>query len=355
MKKISNVLVTGVGGIIGQGIIKCLNMANHSRKSKVKYHIIGADSSPLAAGLYFSDVGILVPNANDQGYIDFIIEVILEYKISALYVGTDQELDVLGNSSSKIERRTGAKVMICSNEVIKISRDKWKTFLFLKKKGLPCMESSLPVKAYDFSERFGFPVVVKPRGGYGSIYFTVVRDRDELDTTIDKLESNGWKAIIQEYVPGIGNEYTTGVLSDNKSNKIISSISIKKYLKCGQTYKGIIDDFREARFLSENVAKNLNAKGSINVQTKVSKGSHKIFEINGRLSATCPMRAYAGINEPDLLYRNVIFSENPRITSYKKLVCMRYWNEVYIQERAYEKVGSSGLVPESLKRHVFAV
>lgn len=355
LKKISNVLVTGVGGIIGQGIIKCLRMANRSRNSQVKYHIIGVDSSSLAAGLYFSDIGILVPNAKDQKYIDSINKIIKEYGVSALYIGTDQELDVVGKFSTKIEKQTGAKAMICSKEVIKIARDKWKTFLFLKKNNLPCMDSSLPETASDFIDRIGFPVVVKPREGYGSIFFNIVSDRKELDNAVSNIEREGWKAIVQEYVPGVDKEYTTGVLSDIRNNKIISSISIKKYLKCGQTYKGIIDDFPEPRNLSEMVAQKIDARGPINIQTKISEGSHKIFEINGRLSATCPMRAFSGINEPDLLYRNVVLSENLRITSYKKLVTMRYWNEVYIKDRVYDKVTSTGLVPGRIECEVFSV
>lgn len=178
--------------------------------------------------------------------------------------------------------------------MIKISRDKWKTYLFLKRKKLPYVESSLPEEASDLVERFGFPLVVKPREGYGSVQFNIVRDRYELDNAVENIESQGWNPIIQQYIEGNDNEYTTGVLTDFRNNKIISSISIKKFLKSGQTYKGIIDDFPEARRVSETVATNLIAKGPINVQSKISGGSHKIFEINGRISATCPMRASRG-------------------------------------------------------------
>jgi carbamoyl-phosphate synthase large subunit len=107
--------------------------------------------------------------------------------------------------------------------------------------------------------------------------------------------------------------------------------------------------------VSETVATNLIAKGAINVQSKISGGSHKIFEINGRISATCPMRAAAGINEPDLLYRNVILSEDLEMTSYEKLVSMRYWNEVYVQKRISESVASTGIVPHGIRAKVFSL
>ena len=67
------------------------------------------------------------------------------------------------------------------------------------------------------------------------------------------------------------------------------------------------------------------------------------------------MRAAAGINEPDLLYRNVILSEDLEMTSYEKLVAMRYWNEVYVQKRISETVASTGIVPRGIGGKVFSL
>ena len=39
----ANVLVTAVGGIVGEGIVKSLKFANMSDVSPVKYKIYGAD------------------------------------------------------------------------------------------------------------------------------------------------------------------------------------------------------------------------------------------------------------------------------------------------------------------------
>ncbi|HEU5487979.1 MAG TPA: ATP-grasp domain-containing protein, partial [Candidatus Nitrosotalea sp.] len=78
--------------------------------------------------------------------------------------------------------------------------------------------------------------------------------------------------------------------------------------------------------------------GAINIQSKMINGKPKIFEINARFSATSPLRAVAGINEPDIVFRNLILGENIKTREYKKLVCMRYWNEVYIPYSTYKKV-----------------
>ena len=69
----AKVLVTAVGGIIAQGIIKSLKLANLSDIGPVKYKIIAADMSPQAPGLYRCHDGFLLPPANSPDYIENIM------------------------------------------------------------------------------------------------------------------------------------------------------------------------------------------------------------------------------------------------------------------------------------------
>lgn len=344
LKKRANVLVTGVGGIVGQGIIKCLNMANDDERSSLWYGIIGANASPFAAGLFMVKKGVIIPKANDDKYIASLINIIKGNKITAVYVGTDPELVIISKNKKFIEEETSAKVLVNPLNVIDIARDKWKTFRFLKENSFPCAESSIPVYLTSFLDRHKFPLVVKPREAFGSLQFHVVNDRLELDYAISNIVKCGWRPIIQEYLAGEDNEYTTGVLIDSEHSRVISSVSIQKYLKFGQTYKALIDDFIEIRKLSEKISLTLGARGAVNIQSKLSDGINKVFEINPRFSATCPMRAVAGINEPDLHYRNVVLGQTLKLNSYKKLICMRYWNEVYVEKQKYEEIVRTGII-----------
>ena len=344
MKKRANVLVTGVGGIVGQGIIKCLNMANDDERSSLWYGIIGANASPFAAGLFMVKKGVIIPKANDDKYIASLIDIIKGNKVTAVYVGTDPELVIISKNKKFIEEETSAKVLVNPLNVIDIARDKWKTFRFLKENSFPCAESSIPEYLTSFLDRHKFPLVVKPREAFGSLQFHVVNDRLELDYAISNIVKCGWRPIIQEYLAGEDNEYTTGVLIDSEHSRVISSVSIQKYLKFGQTYKALIDDFIEIRKLSEKISLTLGARGAVNIQSKFSDGINKVFEINPRFSATCPMRAVAGINEPDLHYRNAVLGQTIKLNSYKKLICMRYWNEVYVEKQKYEEIVRTGII-----------
>jgi carbamoyl-phosphate synthase large subunit len=357
----ANVLVTAAGGIVAQGIIKSLKLADASNRSPIKYRIVATDASPQAAGLYRCDTGILIPPASSPNYIDSLINIAKDQNIQAIYVGSDEELVPIGKTKERIENETGAKVLTSSLEVLVTARDKWKTFEFLNENNLPCPASLLPEDEDDdkkerFIQEFGLPVIVKPREGYGSKHFYVVNNKDEMNYAISKIQEIGWNPILQEYLGKEGDnaddnnddsdttEFTSGVTIDKSGKYVMSSISIRKIIKGGQTYKAFIDNFESIRRSAEEVALKLRASGAINIQAKLQGNKPKIFEINPRFSATCPMRSAAGINEPDIVFRNAVLGEDIKVDIYQKLMCMRYWNEVYVQHSTYEKTLNTGKV-----------
>ena len=341
----ANVLVTAAGGIVAQGIIKSLKLANVSNNSPVKYRIIATDMSAQAAGLYRCDSGILIPSPSSPNYINSIIEVSKEQNIHAIYVGSDKELLTIGNAKERIECETDANVLTNPIEVIITAKDKWKTFEFLNANNLRSAASSLPEDNEKFIQEFGFPIVVKPREGYGSMHFYVVNNRDEMEYAISKIQKVGWHPLLQEYLKDNDTEFTSGVTVDRFGKYIMSSISIRKIIKNGQTYKAFIDDFESIRRSAEEVALKLGARGAINIQAKLEGNEPKIFEINPRFSATCPMRSVAGINEPDIVFRNAILNEDiEKIEKYQRLICMRYWDEVYVPYATYENISNNGKV-----------
>jgi carbamoyl-phosphate synthase large subunit len=373
MKKNATVLVTASGGIIGQGIIKSLRLATSSSLTPNCYRILAVDSSPLSAGLYRSDIGLIVPKASDPEYIDSIIKHLKNYEVDALFVGSDEELLTIASAKKRIERESPSKALVTQLDVIKIARDKWETFKFLKSNNLSCAESCLPDNKEEFTKEFGFPIVVKPREGFGSVNFFLTNSTYEMEYALNKIQEYGWKPMLQEYLPGI--EFTSGITIDSNSKHVMSSISIRKYLKGGQTYKAFIDDYPMVRLSAENAAKKLGVTGPVNIQAKyvlegeiigssqtaskfdhknvdeiMQNGEMKIFEINPRFSATCPLRSYAGVNEPDIVFRNTVLDEKiEKVIYYRRLVCMRYWNEVYVDLEAYEKLKNTGSVKQGLE------
>src|SRR5919202_4258301 len=262
MASSETVLVTAAGSIVAQGIIKSLNLANGQKGNPVKYRIIGADMSPNAPGLYRSDNGILVPSASSANYTDCLIRLCRERQVKAIFVGSDDELLAIACAQTQIERESETKVLVAPIDLISTARDKWKTFQFCYLNNLSYASSALPANSEEFAREFGFPLVVKPREGYGSVHCNIVKNKEEMDFSIQTIEKAGWQPVIQEFLAG--EEFTTGVTVDTSGKKIMSSIAIKKLIKHGQTYKAFVDDFGLIRESAEKFASKLGAKGPIN-------------------------------------------------------------------------------------------
>jgi carbamoyl-phosphate synthase large subunit len=340
-RKKANVLVTASGTIVGQGIIKSLKLANSDPESP-SYRIVAADMSAQAVSLYRSDVGLLVPPALAPGYLDSVIKVCKQEGTLAIFVGAEEELPYLSKEKKRIEAETGASVMANPAEVISIGSDKWKTFQFLKNNGLPFAESALPEDREGFVSEHGYPVVVKPREGHGSVHFYLANNAEQVDLAFVAIKQAGWRPMLQENLPDQEQEFTSGITVEKGGKRVMSSIAMRRTLKGGQTYRAFVDDFPEVRKSAEETAMKLGARGAVNIQSRLVKGKPKVFEINARFSASCPMRAVAGVNEPDIVFRNSVLGEEIRVEGYKKLFCMRYWNEVYVPLPSYEEMKGAG-------------
>lgn len=79
-------LVTGVGAIIGYGVIKSL------RQSGLPVYIVGMDIYEDAVGQHWCDKFVQAKYAVDPDYIQFLKGVIRENQIDIVFFGTEQEV-----------------------------------------------------------------------------------------------------------------------------------------------------------------------------------------------------------------------------------------------------------------------
>ena len=336
-----NTLITSVGGIVAQGIIKSLNYHNrYSKDKKYNYNLFGTDIVFDSAGLFRVDKFSIINKPGEKAYIDSLTDICSKNNIHLIFVGSDEELHKISNYREQIENGSSAKVIVNPPSVIETCRDKYKTYEFLKKNNLNFIPSCIDSDSELFVKEYGFPLVIKPREGFGSKLLFVVNNADELKFAISSIKKNGWRPLLQKYLQNDNQEFTTGITIDKAGKQIMSSIVIKKILKHGQTYKAIIDKFPEIKEVSENVAKKIGGTGALNIQLRIDDDDDKakIIEVNPRFSATCPMRTVAGINEPDIISRNTIFDESIKITDYQSLLCLRYWNETYLDLENFNKM-----------------
>ncbi len=339
MKSI-NVVVTSAGGIVAQGIIKSLKF--HNKYSKVRsyeYKILATDISYEAAGLYRTHKFSLIPKPTSKEYLKSVVDLCNRNKIQVLFIGSDVELPILCNNKEYIENKTGTVIITSQPHIVEMCRDKYKTYEFLKENNLNSIPTCLSNEIDGFLKDHKFPLVVKPREGFGSKLFQIVNSIEELEFATKAITQIGWKPMIQKYLQGDSNEYTTGLTLGRDKNQIMSTITLKKILKHGQTYKAFIDKYPKVTKVCNQIAKKLKTFGPLNIQSRIDMDDNqvKIIEINPRFSASGPMRTIAGVNEPDIMVRNVLFNEVVKPQEHKSLVCFRYWNETYIDKEKYER------------------
>ena len=132
---IKNILVTGAGALLGQGILRLLTVSNFPKK------IFTADPDPRSTGHWLGDFALTIPKATADNYIEEITKIIKEYKIDAILVGTDVELNKFAEVKNQFLETYNCIVVVSSTEVINIANDKFLTAKFLEENNFPFPKS----------------------------------------------------------------------------------------------------------------------------------------------------------------------------------------------------------------------
>jgi len=313
------VLVTGAGGLLGQGIIASL------QRSGLKAHIVAADPSPLSAGLYWADSAHLVEMADSDKYQRSIERVLRRERPDVLLVGSDPELMHFARERNAIRQEFGTEVVVSSPDVIDIANDKWLTVEFLRNAGFAYARSALPGTENSLIEEVGFPLVVKPRTGSRSKGVRIVRDRFELRSALRSTQ----RPIIQELLGSDDAEYTASIISFDGDSR--ASIVMRRELRDGNTYRAFVEPYPDLNREVQRIASRLRPYGPVNVQFRIHSGRVVPFEINGRFSGTTPLRALAGFNEVEIVIRHVLFGEPVKQPEFSPVVILRNWSETVVQ------------------------
>jgi carbamoyl-phosphate synthase large subunit len=316
-----NIVVTGIGGLLGQGILKAL------RISKYKQHkIIGCDTSRESVGLHLCDKGYIVPNAQAETYIDAIAKICAEETADVLFIGSVPELLPLAKNNEYLREKTGVHIISVEEEIIELGLDKYKTVAFLRNNDLPHPESVVDEDEVAIEElvyKVGFPLVIKPRYGAGARDMHIVSDFEELSFYRERVK----EPVIQEYVGSDSEEYTCGVFSTGEQ---VFVISLKRELKYGLTRKAVICPDERIEALCTKIAVLLKLRGSINVQFRYGHKGPAVLEINPRYSSSTPIRAHFGFNDVEWAIDAFLFGEKINYQPACKGLAIRFWEEFYM-------------------------
>ena len=318
-----NILITGVGGPLGQGIIKAC------RKSKIPCHLIGTDRAPLSVGLDWVDESAIIPDCSDsEKYIAALITVCQKLNVQLILPGSEGEIRVISENKEHIEKSTCAKLVAPPLPILEVCFDKLRTCYFLDKQGLnfPAYAS---LKNHEKTSQLvaeqGYPLLAKPCRGSGSQGIFIIHS----NTDLQYVRSLNKEYVLQELLQPDDQEYTVGIYTTIAGEQI-SGICMRRELAAGNTYRAWVIPEKTVLKQARSVVQQLGIIGPCNVQLRLTDRGAIPFEINPRFSGTTGMRAHFGYNEVEMVVRDFVLNESIPHPTIQLGTALRFWEEHYL-------------------------
>jgi len=320
-----NVLVTGAGGGIGQGVIKSLRMIKD-----MDINIIATDMSKLATGLFASDVAYIIESCSSDNYLESLGKIFIDESVDFYVPGTDVELKFCAINKKIIKDEFKVHTIISSIETIEISDNKFLTSSFLKEN-----DFNYPKTEYLEDIDYGlieYPIIIKPSVGSTSIGVYKINNYDGLMPHLRKTKN----ILIQEYIGDESKEYTCTLVK--VKDKLSPVLALRRVLRSGDTYKAEPVKSQKIEQYVLDVASKLDIDGGCNFQLRLDDFDEPIiFEINSRFSGTTPLCAQIGFNPIEFYLKNYLGINLEVDIKYNSII-LRYWSEVVVEKNQVKKL-----------------
>lgn len=275
------VLVTAVGGDIGQGLLKCLKDAGYA------FSLLGCDIDPFAGGRALVEKFYQAPCVLDsEHYLRFITRLLESENVEYVFPTTEAEIEFFDIHRGYFENNT--TIFIHSHDIVGTFLDKYETALLLANSSLPTPRTYL---IEHYNNELDYPCVLKPRRGHGGKNLILVNDLEEFTFFRRRLKNY----VVQENIGTPDEEYTVTVFSTGEKSY---SIAFKRFLGYGSLSKvaQLIQDASLER-LAGRIATVASLEGPLNIQCRKTDSGYVPFEINPRFSSTVYARHYFGFQD----------------------------------------------------------
>lgn len=292
--------------------------------------VIATDCSNLAPAIYDADKYYIVPRMTDDGYLDVILDICKNEKITGVLSLIDPELSLLSENVEKFES-VGTRVIGSSYELCERSLDKYEMYKWLVENGYKCAKSYMDKDEFfaDLdNETAKFPVFVKPARGSASISISKVTDRE----TVDLLFAHEDGLMIQEFLDG--QEIGADVYIDMITGEVVSIFTKKKIkMRAGETDKAVsFKDEKLFELIKEFVIR-AGYRGQIDIDIFDINGEYYISEVNPRFGGGYPHAYESGSDHMSLIVNNLEGKANKSVIgNYRENTYMMKYNELKVIE-----------------------
>ena len=309
------VLVTGVGAIIGYGVLKSLRSAAPSIR------LIGIDIYADAVGQEWADVFEVAPYTSDERYREWLKEIIEREAVDLVIPCIEQDLHYYSDHRAMF-KELDVSVMLNSAYLIDLTKDKWLFHEEMKKIGSKArIDSYLSGDFSTLAERLGLPFMLKPRKGYASKGLVVVRSEKEFAANQSLL---GDVLIAQPLVGDDEHEFTVAVFGDGEGG-VSATISLQRRLAIdGSTAKASVASDSSLDLVVSELCQHFKPIGPTNLQFREVEVGWKLLEINPRISSSTSLRTAFGYNESKMCLDYFLDGKKVNQPSIRKGSASRY-------------------------------
>ena len=312
-----NILVSGACGLLGYGILQSL------RRSETPYRLIGStiyDYNDSVAPK-FCDIVVRVPLTLSEGFIDWILHIIAEYKIDLIIPGFEIDVTFWGKHYKLLEQ-TGAKVVLNNPDLISLCDDKWEFHKVMKKNNSPfTIPSSLCSDLKELEREFGMPLLLKPRKGMASRGIVKV---DDLETFNKHKVGIGKQLMVQPFIGKDDEEFTTAAFCDGNGG-YYAIITFKRQLsKEGYTTKAEVLESKQIEKAVLDLCRIFKPIGPTNFQFRIHNGVYHLLEVNPRFSSSTSIRSAFGYNDAKMAVDYYLEGKPPKQPKIRMGKAIRY-------------------------------
>lgn len=293
-----------------------------------KGKVIAADCSKLAPALYEADKYYIVPQIDEKGYLDAVLEICKKNKVKAVLSLIDPELSLLAEKKD-LFLENGIVPIISNSEVVEMCFDKYKMHQFLFEHGFNTPKSYIDKEKFYKDVEAGmihYPVFVKPIKGSASANTHICTAKEEIEVLFKRFN----QLMIQEYMNGV--EYGADVYIDLISNEPVAIFTKKKLkMRAGETDKSVSMKDPKLFDLIKRFVKKSGLQGIIDIDLFKVNNQYFISDVNPRFGGGYPHAYECGVNVPKMILNNLSDVVNEEtIGLYEENIYMMKFNEIQI-------------------------
>jgi carbamoyl-phosphate synthase large subunit len=280
---------------------------------------IGTSNITTSPAFRFCDKRLLVPGIFDADYIPTILSICKTYEVRGLFSFLDHDVDILSkNRQSFLD--AGVAPFLPSQEASHICLDKAESARFLKANGF-----TTPLTFTDLTEvetalaagKLCYPVIVKPRFGFGSRNIYVANNDMELRCFFNYSPD----MIVQEKILGEERDFE---MFNDLGGQPLAVVPWKKLgHRAGESDMSITIEDPRMLEIGEHLSRTVGQWGPLDADVIFRDGEYHIIEMNPRFGGGYPVSHLAGGDFPGMavrLMRGEVVA--PRIGDYRREVLM---------------------------------